>query len=73
MAMVGFYRIDEDGRTLYGVGDLMLSGTATAFETTSWRGGVTIAGTAPSGDQPTGFGMGHVMMMPSAVARPRHR
>ena len=65
MAMVGFYRIIEDGRTLYGPGDLMMSATAVELDQDAWRGGITMAGTAPIGDQPTGFGMGHVMIMPS--------
>jgi len=66
MAMLGAYRLEENGRTLYGLGDLMMAATATLVETPAWRAGFTGAAMVPIGDQPTGFGMGHAMLMPSA-------
>ena len=66
MAMLGLYRLDENGRTLYGIGDVMGSASATLVDAHAWRAGVTAAAMIPTGDQPTGFGMGHVMVMPAA-------
>ncbi len=66
MAMVGFYRLLENGRTVYGPGDAMPSATARLYDGDAWHTGLTAAATMPIGDQPTGLGMGHVMIMPSA-------
>ena len=69
-AMLGLYRLDENGRTLYGAGDAMASVSWTAVATGPWRAGATVAMTLPTGDASTGLGMGHPMAMPAVwVAR----
>ena len=67
MAMLGLYRLEENGRTLYGPGDVMVAATTTTTfdDDPRWRAGITFGATIPTGDQPTGFGMGHVMLMPA--------
>ena len=66
MAMLGFYRLDENGRTLYGPGDA--DAVSVLRRRRDRRHG---AQASPSRERrrsaikPTGFGMGHVMVMPS--------
>ena len=62
------YRLLENGRRLYGVGDLALSGQAVLLGRGAGHLGVALPVSLPTGDHVTGFGMGHVMMMPTVWA-----
>ena len=65
-AMLGFYRLDENGLVVYGPGDLMVAGGVTVLRHCAWRGGVAVEAMLPTGAEALGLGMGHVMAMPSA-------
>lgn len=73
-AAVGAYRLVENGLTRYGVSDVVLSGQATLVQASAGMLGVALPVSLPTGDHVTGFGMGHVMVMPavwaSATVRP---
>ena len=66
MASLGVYRLTENGAERYGVGDAMVSGHVMLVEHGATMAGVALPVSLPSGDHLTGFGMGHVMLMPSA-------
>ena len=59
-----FYRLVENGRALYGPGDGVVSGQVTHARD-AWQGGIVVAISLPIGEQRTGFGMGHAMVMPA--------
>jgi len=67
-ASLGLYRIFENGSGVYGPGDLMLHASVALVERDTWRAGLMLAGTAPTGNMYQAFGMGHPMLMPSAWA-----
>jgi hypothetical protein len=67
-ATLGFYHLEKNGLGLYGLGDLMFAGHATLIATDSVRAGATLHMMLPTGSQPEGFGMGHIMAMPSGWA-----
>lgn len=64
-ATLGLYHIDENGRRLYGAGDLALRGQATLVTREPVTAGVALHASLPTGVQRDGLGMGHVMVMPS--------
>ncbi|MDB4956917.1 MAG: uncharacterized protein JWO36_4486 [Myxococcales bacterium] len=64
-ASIGLYRLDENGRKFYGLGDAVVHGQATLVIRESVQGGVMLAVSAPTGDSQIGLGMGHVMAMPA--------
>jgi hypothetical protein len=67
-AGVGAYRLVENGLTRYGISDVVLSGQATLAEGRGAICGLALAVSLPTGDDVTGFGMGHVMVMPAVWA-----
>lgn len=64
-AAVGAYRLVENGLTRYGLSDVVLSGQAIVLTRGAVMAGVALPVTLPTGDHITGFGMGHVMVMPA--------
>jgi hypothetical protein len=64
-AALGLYHIDENGRRLYGPGDLAIRGHATVVTRDAVTAGVAIHASLPTGAHRDGLGMGHVMVMPS--------
>ncbi len=67
-ANVGLYRLTENGARRYGVSDVVLSAQVTLLEHAASLLGVALPVSLPSGDPATGFGMGHVMVMPAVWA-----
>jgi hypothetical protein len=65
-ATLPMYRLEENGRTTNGLGDAVGQARMMIGETEHLRGGISVAVSAPTGDAETGFGMGHVMVMPAA-------
>jgi hypothetical protein len=68
-ATIGMYRLQENGRRLYGLGDAVVHGHATIVARPAWAVGAALAVSAPTGDHLAGLGMGHPMVMPAAWAR----
>lgn len=68
-ASIAGYRIDKNGRTVQGLGDLMLHGHAAVLEAGALSAGAVAMVMLPTGDHIAGLGMGHVMLMPGAYAR----
>jgi hypothetical protein len=64
-ATVGLYHITENGLSRYGVGDAMFGGHVVVVATGAVQAGGALHVMCPTGDEPAGLGMGHVMMMPS--------
>jgi hypothetical protein len=64
-ASIGLYRLVENGLTRYGVSDVVVSGQATLVSRGRAMAGVALPVSLPTGDQQTGFGMGHIMLMPA--------
>ena len=60
-----FYRLEANGRDLYGVGDLVGHGQVLVVGDHHAGAGVLAAVSAPIGDDEHGFGMGHPMLMPA--------
>lgn len=67
-AAIGLYRLVENGARRYGVSDVVLSGQATLVEGPRGAFGVALPLSLPTGNHATGFGMGHVMVMPGVWA-----
>lgn len=67
-ATISLYRLDENGRRLYGLGDAMLGAHAMVFATDRLRTGAALHVMLPTGAELDHLGMGHVMVMPSAWA-----
>ena len=67
-ANIGMYRLVENGLTRYGVSDVVVSGQATLVSRGRAMAGVALPVSLPTGDHQTGFGMGHVMVMPALWA-----
>lgn len=59
------YRVEKNGSTSYGAGDIGAHGTVRLVSVDSFDAGVTLAASAPTGNEQRGFGMGHPMLMPS--------
>ena len=64
-AALPFYRLQENGRVLYGLGDAALHGQATLARRGRLRGGATLMVTAPTGSRARMTSMGHAMVMPA--------
>jgi len=70
------YRLQENGATHHGPGDLVIGGDVTALASPRWRTGVALATSMPTGDAQVSLGMGHAMLMPAlwvAASGPRAR
>jgi hypothetical protein len=65
-ATVGLYHLSKNGLSKNGLGDAMVTGHATVISTDALQAGVALHLMAPTGSELEGFGMGHVMAMPSA-------
>lgn len=65
---MGLYRLTENGRVVYGVGDLVVTGQVTLLQRPSAMLGLAMPVSLPTGDDITGLGMGHVMLMPTIWA-----
>jgi hypothetical protein len=65
-AAIGLYHLDENGLSVYGLGDAMATGHATLWATEAVQTGVALHVMVPTGSEIEGLGMGHVMAMPSA-------
>jgi hypothetical protein len=64
-ANVPLYRLQENGRELYGPGDVVVHGQGTFIEAGELHAGALVAVSAPTGDGQAGTGMGHAMAMPA--------
>lgn len=64
-ANVPMYRLQENGRETYGLGDAMLHGQATLLEGDEVHAGALLGAMFPTGDGQAGLGMGHAMLMPA--------
>ncbi len=67
-AAVGLYRLEENGRDLYGLGDVMLGGHAAVIRSGALDAGVGLHVMLPTGEELDDLGMGHVMVTPTAWA-----
>ena len=65
-ASMGFYRLQANGREVYGQGDSAIHGQATIVTSGAVAAGASLGVATPTGSSLDGFGMGHVMLMPSA-------
>jgi hypothetical protein len=65
-ATVGLYHLTENGLSVSGLGDGMVTGHATVVAAEALQAGVALHVMVPTGSDPDRFGMGHVMAMPSA-------
>jgi hypothetical protein len=68
-ASIGMYRLQPNGREIYGAGDAVVHGQAALLRGERATAGFALAVSAPTGDNLTGFGMGHPMVMPAGYAR----
>lgn len=59
------YRVEKNGATFYGAGDVGAHGTAHLVHAESFDAGVALGGSVPTGNEQHGLGMGHPMLMPS--------
>lgn len=64
-ASAAAYRLEENGATFYGFGDVVVHGHAMIVGDEQARAGVIASVSAPVGDDRRGLGMGHVMLMPA--------
>jgi len=64
-ASVPLYRIEENGASYLGLGDIVVSGQVTVVGDHHAHAGVVAAVSAPTGDNVHGLGMGHPMVMPA--------
>jgi hypothetical protein len=64
-ASAPLYRLQENGRELYGLGDVVLHAQASLVHTHELAAGALLAASLPSGDGQAGLGMGHPMLMPA--------
>jgi hypothetical protein len=67
-ATITLYHLTENGLSLYGPGDAMVTCHATLLSTDDLDAGVALHVMMPTGNEIQGFGMGHVMAMPSVWA-----
>jgi hypothetical protein len=67
-ASAALYRIERNGASYYGLGDLVVHGQAPLVRREHVRAGVIIGAALPVGDEQHGLGMGHVMLMPAGYA-----
>jgi hypothetical protein len=64
-ANVPMYRLQENGREDFGLGDIVVHGQGTFIDAGNVHAGGLLAVSAPTGNGQTGFGMGHPMAMPA--------
>jgi hypothetical protein len=64
-AGVPMYRLQENGATHIGLGDVMLGGDVGLLARGLWRTGAALGATLPTGEAQLNLGMGHPMVMPS--------
>jgi hypothetical protein len=62
---VPMYRLQENGATHLGAGDVMIGADVTAVRRDRWSAGAGLGATLPTGDPNVSLGMGHPMLMPS--------
>jgi hypothetical protein len=72
-ATVGLYHLVKNGLSVYGVGDAMFTGHAAVITTEALDTGIAVHLMVPTGSELEGFGMGHMMAMPSAWGAWRSR
>jgi hypothetical protein len=60
------YRLEENGATFYGIGDLLVHGQVGIARNEHGSVGLLAGMSAPIGDEQHGMGMGHMMVMPAA-------
>jgi hypothetical protein len=65
-ATIGLYHLTENGLSRYGMGDAMVAGHVVVVATDAVQAGGAVHVLWPTGSEPAGLGMGHVMVMPSA-------
>src|SRR5690606_36073862 len=65
-ASAALYRIERNGASYYGFGDLVVHGQVALLRREQVAAGVLAGMTVPVGDDQHGLGMGHVMIMPAA-------
>jgi hypothetical protein len=65
-ASLPLYRLQENGRVLFGLGDAVVHARATLVDQGTAHAGASLAVSAPTGNHLDGLGMGHVMAMPAA-------
>ncbi|HEU4733218.1 MAG TPA: hypothetical protein VFT22_35240 [Kofleriaceae bacterium] len=65
-ATMSLYHLEENGRSVFGMGDAMAAGHATVFAGDTVQTGVALHVMLPTGSELDGLGMGHAMVMPSA-------
>jgi hypothetical protein len=68
MVNASAYRLDKNGASRFGLGDLGVHGQARVWSAPSFETGASLAVTVPTGSGERGFGMGHVMLMPAGYA-----
>jgi hypothetical protein len=66
------YRVEENGASYYGPGDIVAHGQVALVGGEHARAGVVAAVSAPVGDDRHGLGMGHPMVMPAAFGTWMH-
>jgi hypothetical protein len=64
-ASLPVYRLQENGLPRYGAGDTVINAQGTVLRDEKFAGGVSLGASLPTGEQMTGLGMGHAMLMPS--------
>ncbi len=64
-ANLPYYRLEENGRESYGLGDAMIHGQATVIDGDEVHAGALLGAMFPTGDGQNGLGMGHPMLMPA--------
>jgi len=65
-AAISLYHVDENGRSVRGLGDAMLGAHAIVVATDSLEVGAGLHLMLPTGSEPDNLGMGHAMAIPSA-------
>lgn len=72
IASIGVYRINLNGATYVGVGDVGFHAQALLVKKRDFEVGLVAGVSLPSGDDRHSLGMGHVMLMPGAFATWSH-
>jgi len=67
-AAVSLYHVDENGLSIYGLGDAMVGGHAALVATEMLQSGVALHVMLPTGSELHQLGMGHMMALPSVWA-----
>jgi len=67
-ATISLYHVDENGRSVYGLGDAMLAGHVVVIARDTVQAGAALHVMFPTGSPDDSLGMGHTMAMPSLWA-----